>query len=130
MKAKIQRLKKTGKLKIVIPKLPEAVEEAGIEIGNDKEHFKNPTFSFVDFGGVFSSLDSEGVDGNGKTYKFPGGSGFSFNWASEIGFGEFTVKRLTDGTMQVDSERLGKEFLKKALCALIDKAKDKSEKVH
>ena len=119
------KLKKLDKSKLRIPKIPES---EGIEVGGKRrseEHFKNPNFSFIDLGGVFSNSDVELVDGNGKVYPHPGGYGFTFNWASEIGFGEFTVKRLHDGTIELDTERLGKEFLKKALCALIDKAKAK-----
>jgi hypothetical protein len=97
----------------------------------DDKDFENPEFSSVDFGGIYSFPDVIGVDDTGKEHNLPGGTGFSFNWVAQgIGFGEFRVKRLSDGVLQVDSEGLGKEFLKKALCAMIDRAQDKSEKTN
>lgn len=118
-----EKMKKT---KVVMPK---AADE--LPLDDAEPDFNNPQFSSVEFGGVFSFTDSVGVDGNGKEYKFPGGTGFIFNWtAPGIGFGEIKVKLLSDGTLEVDSERLGKEFVKKALCAMIDSAKDRDEKVN
>jgi hypothetical protein len=138
-----KKLKKLTKAKIIMPKV--AMEAADNPIDEQQEDpidkpspaqeeeesgFKNPHFSLVEMGGIFSWPDRVGIDGNGKEHKMPGGTGFCFNWASEIGFGEFTVKQLTDGSLECDTERLGKEFLKKALCALIDRAKERNERTN
>lgn len=117
---------RSKKVKITMPKIARDLALDDVE-----PDFKNPQFSSVTLGGIFSYPDSVGVDGNGKEYKFSGGTGFILNWAAPgIGFGELKVKLLTNDTVEVDTERTGKEFLKKALCTLVDQAKDRDEKTN
>lgn len=98
---------------------------------NSEPDFTHPKFKTVVLSGVFSNADWVGTDGNDKEYTFPGGVGFVFNWSADgIGFGEFCVKRLTDGTLEIESEGMGKEFLKKALCSMIDTAKELREQTN
>lgn len=123
LKEKILGKGKKKKATIVLP-----VAAEGSHFGGDRATAK---FTHTEFGGVFSFTASEGVDGNGKVHKFPGGMGFRFNWVAEgVGFGEFQLKLRTDGVLEIDAETLGKEFFKRALCALVDSAKDKHEKVN
>jgi hypothetical protein len=117
---------RSGKMKIIQPK---SVLGIG-SIGGKKWTDNDIEFLSVQMGGVFSWPDDVGVDGNGKEHKFPGGTGFRFTWAAKgIGFGEFELKKLTNGTLEFNAEKMGREFFKKALCALVDTAKDRHQEV-
>lgn len=49
------------------------------------------------------------------------GQGFEVDWADSDGwFGEITFYKDKDGNMKVISETMGKEFVKKILCQLVD----------
>lgn len=49
-------------------------------------------------------------------------------WGAEgIGFGEFYVRFRKNGSIEIDDEFMGKDFIKAALCALVDAARLKSE---
>lgn len=118
---------RSGKIKIVGPKMASENVLAGEAFGTRE----NPKFSSVEFGGVFSWAGSVSVDMAGKEYPSPSQMGFRFNWvAPGVGFGEFSFSLLADGKLEIDTERLGKEFFKKALCHMIDSAKDKSQKTN
>lgn len=47
--------------------------------------------------------------------------GFKIRWISN-GFGEINICQLSSGQILIDSEYMGKEFVKKMLCELVDKA--------
>lgn len=45
-----------------------------------------------------------------------------FNWAMKgVGFGEFVFYE-KDGIIHIDNECMGKDFIKKALCKMVDDA--------
>lgn len=66
------------------------------------------------------------VDGNGKEYKDSGGCYICINWSvPNFGFGEMSITAKDDGTIEIDTETLGKDFAKAILCDLVDRAECK-----
>lgn len=93
--------------------------------------FDNPKFTHIEFGGVYAWPEETGIDQNGDEHLIPGKRGFSFTWAAEgIGFGEIRIQVLPGedkDVLEIKSDGLGKDFVKKALCALVDSGEDNSE---
>ncbi len=68
-----------------------------------KEHHKNPEFTYAT---IEKREDTDYL--------------FTLQWgAKEIGFGELDFY-YKEGQLCCDTEMMGKEFIKKALCAMID----------
>ena len=63
-------------------------------------------------------VDFYGVHGN------PENIGFTLNWSKDgVGFGQLSIRQmLEDNSIEIDSECMGKEFVKEILCALVDNA--------
>lgn len=93
-------------------------------------NWENPEFTHAEISGVFAYEPMIGIDPSGKEHELSsGGYGMVFNWAAkDIGFGEFQLKRLPDGTIQVDTEGISIDFFKKFMNALLDKAVEKDRK--
>lgn len=116
-----EKLKSKG-LKIVLPKKASTLKRVPRVSQEDVFVGKAP-FGHVALTAVGNSLDQVGVDGNGTEHKFPGGMWVDFNWSvSGFGFGELRLKVLMNGTLEVHSEGLGKDFVKAMLCDLVDRA--------
>ena len=52
--------------------------------------------------------------------------GFRISWSGnkeDSGFGQITMNRLKNGAIVIDSETMGKDFVKKVLTKLVDNAK-------
>ena len=52
--------------------------------------------------------------------------GFRISWAGnkeDSGFGQITINRFKNGAIVIDSEYMGKDFVKKVLTKLVDDAK-------
>ncbi len=111
--------------KIEIPKYAD-----NLPLDDVEGDFENPQFSAVLISGVSAFTDSVWVNGDGIDHKIDGGISVEFNWAAPgLGFGEMRLKLLNNGKLIIDTEKLGKEFAKKVLCAIIDSAKDIDEVV-
>jgi predicted aconitase len=65
----------------------------------------------VHIDGIFSNKDETGI---------------SIAWAARgVGFGNMSIIEFSNGEVLIDTENMGKEFVKEVLCALIDKAENK-----
>ena len=55
---------------------------------------------------------------------------FNVYWSCEKGYGNFLIKQtISDGelTFFIDNEMMGREFIKRVLCAMVDKARLESD---
>jgi hypothetical protein len=77
--------------------------------------------SFVKIGSVGYRPDTIGIDSAGKEHTFHGGQWVELNWSVPgIGFGQITFHTRSDGKVEIDAERMGKDFVKAILCDLVD----------
>lgn len=54
--------------------------------------------------------------------------GFIIQWQGAIGFGELSVRMNADGTIDIDDECMGREFVRQLLLDLAERAKLSSDK--
>lgn len=82
--------------------------------------------SIVEIESIGYRQDVVGVNGKGEERIYPGGAWIGLNWSVDgFGFGQIIIQRKSDGKIVIDSERLGKDFVKAILCDLVDKAEVK-----
>lgn len=114
-----EKMKGIDKSKIIMPKgldFPTAEKIGKKDVTEEK-------FSLVTISSVGCNADQMFIDGNGKEYPHPGGMYVYFNWSVPgFGFGELSIKKHTDGKIVIDSEGLGKDFVKAMLCSMVDEA--------
>lgn len=107
--------------KIVMPKhseMPEAPKKKKSEVTEGD-------FNHITIASLGYRQDQIGIDGNGKEHIFHGGPWVNFNWSVPgFGFGELSIA-LENGKIVIDSETLGKDFVKAFLCDMVDKAEVK-----
>jgi len=117
-----EKLQGADPYKVILPAhsaMPKAEKISKDEVTEEK-------FSFVTVSSVGFNEDQTGIDGTGKEHNFPGGMFVYFNWSVPgFGFGELTIKKQSDGKVVIDSEGLGKDFVKTMLCSLVDEAEVK-----
>ena len=53
----------------------------------------------------------------GETHQFPQRQGMIIGWDATVGWGELTIIQYNDGSMEVDSEGMGQEFVRQVLDA-------------
>lgn len=85
---------------------PETAEER-------KRKFEKPEFTHVSFSHGWRKWRKKGFEGDN--------GGCTILWGAKgIGGGELTIKLNKLGELYLDTERMGKDFTKKILCALVD----------
>lgn len=117
-------IQNTKEASIIVPKHSEMPSADKVSKADAKAGLVHA--SHVDIKGIYYFQDEIGVDGTGKEHKFPGGMRIDIDWAVPgFGFGSLSIRRDNDGTLKIDSETLGKDFVKAILCDLVDKAEVK-----
>lgn len=90
-----------------------------VKLLNEKQkpdRFENPEFVNIEIGETWTRWRKKGFQGSN--------GGFNIRWGAKgIGFGEITFSKNRKNKLCVQSECMGKEFVKKVLAALVDSAK-------
>lgn len=85
-----------------------------------KERFERPKFIHISFSHGWRRWRKKGFTGDN--------GGCTILWAAKgIGGGELVIKLTTKGELYFDTERMGRDFTKKILCALVDAGKTDCE---
>jgi hypothetical protein len=119
LKAKVKEIPAVIPKHATMPSTSSRVNSKDIATGKAK-------FSHTDISAIGYSEEVVGVDTDGKEHKFGGGVWINLNWSVPgFGFGEIELRKTPGGKIQIQTERLGKEFAKAMFCDLIDRAEEK-----
>jgi len=94
---------------------PKLLSRKGIKKTSD-QLIANPEFAEIGMDDAWKKWRRKPGRGNN--------GGFAIRWGVQgLGFGEIAVYLDKKNRLMIDSEHMGKNFVKKALCALVDSAK-------